>query len=432
MTKNKYFLGAAAMVVEKIIKMLCQLATVILLARFIGAEKLGLLMYCLAFSSLFIFLNQLGLDTLFIKKIIEFPNRKKTYLMHALILRCGAAILCILIINFIGLFLLEGMDQKLLFIVSLYHILLPFSVFEWMFQAEGRGELAAIGLISGHLLSFLFRLLCLTVGGDLLWLGLSYVLELAVIGTVYIFIYKVRGGITYYNQFSLKISKKLLREATPLMISSAVTLLYMKLDQIMLGRMVGEAEVGIYVAGYRLSEAWYFLGLTIISVYFPKILHKKNVSDYKAYIGSLIGLGRWLFWGGVLLAFIVTPISDQIISVLFGDEFRSSAVVLMISIWAVPFVYLGGVSTKIYVAESKFLAALSRSIFGLLVNIGLNLLLIGEYGAIGAAIATVSSQVLGCYIFNALLSSGKIFSIQTSIIFPVPNYESKVASSWKS
>ena len=49
------------------------------------------------------------------------------------------------------------------------------------------------------------------------------------------------------------------------MFSGIAIAIYMKIDQVMLGQMATDHDVGIYSAAVRLSELWYFIPLTIVS-----------------------------------------------------------------------------------------------------------------------------------------------------------------------
>ena len=51
----------------------------------------------------------------------------------------------------------------------------------------------------------------------------------------------------------------LLVESWPLLLSGISIMVYMKIDQIMLGQILGDESVGIYSAALRISEIWYFI-----------------------------------------------------------------------------------------------------------------------------------------------------------------------------
>lgn len=407
------------MVAEKLVKMATQLAMIVLLAKFLGPENLGNLMYCFAIASIFMFLNQLGLDTVLVKHFVEQKYNKFKLLKNAFVARFVTALFCVLSINFLGLWLVDEQTRILLLVISIYHVFLPATVLEWYFQSQGRGELSAAGQITGHVAGFIFRVACLYLGTDLIWFGIAYIVESAVMFLVYLMLAN-KQNINIIGRISVSQIKSLLKESAPLILSSAIVLLYMKVDQIMLGKMVNNAEVGIYVAASRLSEAWYFIGLTIISAYFPKFIAIKQNRSEQEYHQAIVKVGRWLVWGAILLALLTMFMSPWLIAVLYGDDYSRSANVLMLSIWAVPFVYLGNISTKMYVVLSQNKNILWRSVSGLLINLILNYFLIPLYGAVGAAMATLASQIMASYIFNVtLLRKNNVFLIQSSCFYRI-------------
>ena len=142
------------MVAEKLFKMTSQLLILVIITRHFTTEDVGSLMYCFALASIFIFLNQLGLDSLLQKKFTEAISDRTSILTEAFVLRLVSALVCIALINCIGYFLVDEKYLPVLFVTSLYHLYLPFTTFEWFFQAQGRADFGAMALISGHVFSF--------------------------------------------------------------------------------------------------------------------------------------------------------------------------------------------------------------------------------------------------------------------------------------
>jgi O-antigen/teichoic acid export membrane protein len=412
--KKNYHKSAVAMTAEKIIKMAAQLITLFFLAKYMGPHEFGNLMYLYAIASMFIFLNQLGLDTILVKYLIQNEGEKNDILNSAFKMRLVSSTSCVVIINIISLWLVRPEDRVLLFIISLYHFFLPASIYEWYFQSQGKGSNSAIGLICGHITGLFYRVMCVYFDFGLYYLAFSYILETVVVWGVYLFLLSSDNIEISFKGASNNI-KSMLTDAFPIAISGAIIMLYMKMDQIMIGKMIGEADVGIYVSASRLSEAWYFIGITIVAAYFPRLLQIRMHESEIRYTNEVVKLGRLLVGISLFLGLITTFSAPWLIGILYDQSFIRASNVLSLTIWAIPFVYLGAISTKMYVANGDSKSILIRSIVGLCLNFFLNISLIPKVGIEGAAIATLVSQSISSYFLNIILiKKNNIFIVQTS------------------
>ena len=112
-------------------------------------------------------------------------------------------------------------------------------------------------------------------------------------------------------------------------------------------------------------------------------------------------------------------LADDIIAVLFGTSFQGAGQVLAIHIWGAVFVFHVSVRSRALLAEGrqKFVTAIAA--LTLLVNVLLNITLIGPYGAQGAAWASLVSWALCATLFPALWAetrpSAKMFFLSFKV-----------------
>jgi PST family polysaccharide transporter len=64
----------------------------------------------------------------------------------------------------------------------------------------------------------------------------------------------------------------LLRESWPLVLSSTAVMIYLNVDQIMLGNLIGKQAVGIYASAANISEATAFLPIILGSSLYHRII----------------------------------------------------------------------------------------------------------------------------------------------------------------
>jgi PST family polysaccharide transporter len=194
----------------------------------------------------------------------------------------------------------------------------------------------------------------------------------------------------------------------------------MRIDQIMLGSMSSTAAVGQYSAAIRLSEIFYYIPVVITSALTP-IITLQRQTDPTRYLYQF----RRLFF--VLTIFSYTCAvsmhfgAAHIIKLVFGSQYAQAAPILAVHIWTCLFVFLGVAQGPWYVNEGMTHRAMMRSLVGAASNILLNIILIPRHGPLGAAYATLFSQALSSFLFNAVnRKTWPIFLLQCKALLLIP------------
>jgi len=140
----------------------------------------------------------------------------------------------------------------------------------------------------------------------------------------------------------------------------------------------------------RLTEAWYFIPTALVASTFPVIVKLEGASPERA-LARLKSLYRTLVALGILAGVAAELLAPRFINLIYGPAFQSAAPVLTIQIWCGVFMSLGIASGAWLMAHRLGMLNLRRNVLGMLINVGLNLLLIPSYGAIGSAWATLAA-----------------------------------------
>jgi PST family polysaccharide transporter len=197
------------------------------------------------------------------------------------------------------------------------------------------------------------------------------------------------------------------------MLSGMAIMVYMRIDQIMLGQIMGDKSVGIYSAAVRISEIVYFIPMSIAASAFPAIIEIKKESEalYYQHLQKLYDIMVVL---ALVIALPVTFLSDWMVALLFGNAFIEAGPVLAIHVWAGIFVFLGVAGSKWYIVENLQRISLVNSSLGALANIALNFILIPHWGVIGAAWATVVSYAIVAYVSDSFTSKTRVVFLMKS------------------
>jgi PST family polysaccharide transporter len=368
-------------------------------ARYLGKQDFGLLSYSLALVAIFAALTPLGMEALVLREIIQEPRLGGRWIGTMMGFRAAAALVAVLL-AFVSVFGLRHHDPRAWLLV----VILSVGV---LFQSLESGELwfqAHIQmrrLVLPRLLLFLFmncfKVLAMLRGAGVLWFSLLTALEQAVSGALTWII--VRNSLGPENRLSFEAARgrAVMRHCWPLALSALSVILYMKLSQIILSGLLGDAALGVYAAAIKIPEAATFLPAILASSLLPSLIRSRDEGP-QAY---RVALRRFFRINALLALSICIPVSlgaHWIIRLLFGSAYGEAGPVMAVQVWSLLFVFLGVARGQHLLNELLTHLPLWFSCFGLVVNLVACLLLIPRFGVMGAAVATVVSQFASAFL----------------------------------
>jgi O-antigen/teichoic acid export membrane protein len=391
------------------------------IARYLGPTRFGTLSYAIAWVTLFGALATLGLDNIVIRDLVRTPGERYEILGSAFVLKLGGGALATLI-AFGGILLLRPRDTTTHIVVAVVAASMIFTaldVIDFSFQSEVASKYVVFARLSAFALSSLARIALILLAAPLVAFGAMITVEAALAALGLVLVYRRWGGSLRLWSRRAARARTLLGVAWPLMFSGVAIAIYMKIDQVMLGQMATDHDVGIYSAAVRLSELWYFIPVTIVSSVFPSIIRARE-SNRQLYMRKMLRLFSLMTAIALTIAVPLTFLASPLVTFAFGAPYAAAGPVLSVHIWASLFVFLGVASTPWLIAEGLMRLSLYRTAAGAAVNVLLNLLLIPRYQSMGTAIATVVAYGLAGVVANAFSSKTRgIFVLQMkSLAFP--------------
>lgn len=420
---KKYFFNTSWMIGEKIFTMGLAMVVSIFVARYLGPEKYGILSYAISLASLFAVATHMGLSGLAVRELVNNPEKHEE-LMGTIfgIKLAGSLIAMAAFLAFIfALGEVNDVEFWVLLVVSGTILLKPFEVFDFWFQAKVKAKYSSIVRATATISLSVIKLGLVVYGAHLLTFAAAYLFQALLIALLFVLFFRKEANIPIKKwTFKLLRAKKLLGQGWMIMLGAIFAMVYIKIDQVMIRWLVDAEEVGIYSVAAKLSEAWYFIPTIIVASLFPKLLElrKKDEAQFKVRLQQLFD---FLFVMALTLAIIVTFISEPVINFLYGVEFRKSAVILSIHIWAGLFIFMRAVFSKWILVEDAIAFSMITQGAGALVNIILNLILIPFHAGVGAAIATILSYAMASYLSLIFYKKSRpIFWMMTkSLFFPI-------------
>ena len=398
---------------DKILRMGVGLFVVVWIARYLGPEQFGLWNFAIAFAALFGAFATLGLDGIVIRELVKNPERQNELLGSAFVLKLIGGMFTLLT-TVIAIALMRSGETLTLWLVGLSaagFIFQSVNVINFYFQAKVQSRYTVYAANGAFVLMTLVKISLLLTSASLIafaWAGLG---EVALTAAFLLVAYRANHHHMRAWRYDRQVARDLLRDSWPLILSSLAIMIYMRIDQIMIGQMLGDKEVGLYSAAVRVSEAWYFIPMAIVSSVFPAIIEAKKKSEtlYNERLQKLYDLMVWL---SIAVAVPMTFLSGWVVILLFGQPYELAGTVLAIHVWGGLFVALGVARGKWLLVENLQKYSFWYVSAGAVVNVAGNFLLIPSYGIEGAAIATLFSYGVSVAVAPYLIKDTRISVIQ--------------------
>lgn len=189
------------------------------------------------------------------------------------------------------------------------------------------------------------------------------------------------------------------RRALPLGVATFSIAIYYGADTVLLGLYRSTAEVGWYGSAYRLVLPWLQLASIVGWLAMPKIaeMYARERSEVPQLLS---GLSRAMLLVAMPLAVSTMAFAPHIVTLAFGDSFAESALPLSMLIWSTVTVYGNAPFGFLMLARRQDRRYMLIGIAGAFVNIVTNLVAIPTFGMVGAAMTTLTTELL---VFGAII-----------------------------
>jgi len=395
--------NTASLILGRLISRIFLFFLMVYAARTLGVERYGVFSYALALVTLLAVTMDLGISRYMVQHLSRDPARIQTFLGGSLSVKAVLTLFGIALI--MGIVLIMRRDSETLFVVFLLAIYIALDslsmVFTSIFQASQRMGYQAILVSISNIAIALAGLVCLYFMPSVLLLCTVYVLG-GFLRLVLVAIWCVRLYGTPNWEIDFPFYRSLIRNGIPFSLVTAFVTIYYYIDTIILSVYSGNDAVGFYNAAYRFLEAPLFLVAGLTTAIFPAV-SKLFVED-KARLRSIVSSGfqKALVFGS-LIALTIAFLSDDLVAVFYGSDYRQSSPVLSILVLSVGIIMPSTILGTTARAIGKQIVSAWVTGIGAALNIVLNLIFIPRYSVIGAAWTTVFTEVFVIAVYAILI-----------------------------
>lgn len=378
-----------------------------LLAKILTPNDFGMLNNAEAIIAILSIFSLQGIDQLIQR---ELTNKKKyinSIMYAALIIKLASIFLCTIFIMVFFIFKSDNNLIKLLTLLSPLILARGCIFFSSILIVENKYKsFFYIGIII-YTIFFILKIIFIFYLKDIYILAFLMSLEGITLSIIYYIYYRRQHSLS--NKKLCFFIKQLFKEGIFLTLSSAMIIIYSKIDQIFIGSLLGYVELSQYALSSKILML-YIIPSTVFTMSYIHKLTKKN-ENYSKIAKDMLIKSIIL---GIILAIICAITTPWLIDFLYGNKFNEAKKYILLQSILIPLSFLLNTTGRILVIEKMSKFILYRNIIALSVNIIFGFLLIKYLGAYGAIIITIICYMLSSFIF--ILIDKKTFFIFKRIL----------------
>ena len=405
--RKKALKNIAWAVSGKIVSLLSVLVVGIIVARYLGKEQYGVMNYVISFIAIFQVFADFGLDFIQIREESKNPASRDTIIGTVFTLKIIFAILTFIAVA-VTTFIFEKEAE-----IRWYILLYAFSIIlntTWVsrnhFTSIVWNEYVVKTEISRSIIGMIIKVGMVILHLPLVWFILSLLIDSFILATGYIASYIKKIDSIRKWTFDKELAVFLLKQSYPLLLSGAAIIVYNRIDQIMIGKMIDLSHLGVYSVAVRFTELLVFVP-TIISQTISPMLVEAREKDIAKYEESSRVFMNVTVSVCIILAILTCLLSYPIVYVTFGQTYIGATSVLAILSFKVIGDALSQTSGQLIIIEGRQLYAPIRNIIGCVTCVALNFVLISRYGIHGAAVTAVITTLVSGTLADFFIPSYK-------------------------
>lgn len=416
--KKKVFANLFWAMTGKIVNMAGALLVGILVARYLGPSQYGLMNYVISYVTLFTIISNFGLDNIEIRELSRTPERKEYILGTCFRIRMFfATFALILVILSLILFNANTFTSCMILLYSVTLYTGSFNIIRNYFTSIVKNEYVVKSEITRTVIGACIKVVLLWIKAPLEYFIVATAFDTILVASGYCFSYKKTVGKVSEWKYDKTIVPYYIRESFPLVLSGAAVIIYQRIDQVMIGNMINNASVGYFATAGKFLDLVLFLPMVLTQTITPLLVKtkEKDKEEYERKKQQFVSIVVWI---SILLSVVVSLSAYWLISFTYGEKFLMAVPILQIMAFKTVGMALSSSSGQIIIMEHIQKWAFIRNLLGCLICIGLNFLLIPQYGVIGSAWVTIITVAFtGCLANIFIPPYYKIMKIQLRALF---------------
>ena len=356
-----------------------------------GTGRVGFATSLIAYFNIF---AQLGIPTYGIKICagVRDDKEKLTRTAHELLFINLIMNVITYAVFALALLFIPGLfEDRLLYIITSSTILLTSLGMEWLYKALEQYTYITVRSVIFKFIALIFMFLLVREESDYVWYGVVSIIAASASNLCnFVNVYKYIG-LKPVGGYNLK------RHFKPIglyLAMACATTVYTNLDVVMLGMMRGDTEVGLYNAAVKVKYVVLSVVTSLAGVLLPRVsyyVENKMMDEFLRVTGKSIEF-VCVLGGGATVFFML--LAKPSILLLSGVDFAGAIpamIIIMPTVLLIGISNILGIQVMLPLGDEKKL--LYIEIGGAVIDLIINLLVIGWFGASGASLGTLAAEL---------------------------------------
>jgi O-antigen/teichoic acid export membrane protein len=385
---------------------------VIYIARVFGVKLFGEYSYAM---TVFLFLqtfSDFGFTVFLTREVAREPERRDEIFHAALYLRTGiTALLLVIFVIYLRLFEV-GRDIQMFVLITGISLILSSYALNFMLTMRGMNRMKTDASIrvTGIFIATLCTLIAIRAGFGIS--GVAYAIAIGNMSTLVIAFWVNRKEKLILKPDIRKFHYvDMVRKSMPFGIMAILSVIYTRIDTILIQHLKGAVEVGLFNAAFKIVDAVLIFPFAFSIVLIPVMSSLFGKQDMDS-IKKLTRMGfKHMGYVGILIGILVYMLSDKIIEMLyFSAEYNDAVFSLKIFSAVIAVIFIANVAGPVIL--SSRVAHVNLWIIAVMVvlSVALNLIAIPKWGSEGAAGVRLTVEVFGLFM-NMIVVNKLLFRI---------------------
>lgn len=383
----------------------------------IGTGKVA---FATSFINYLVMLSQLGIPTYGIRACAKVRDNKEELSKTAqelLIINLIMSGVSYIILSLSIIFIPKFNSEKELYLVIGLTILLSSLGMEWLYKSLEQYTYITIRSLTFKVIALIVMFLCVKTREDYIKYGGITILAASASNILNFF--NARRFITFKFLSKYNIKKHLKAVGIFFAIACATTV-YTNLDNLMLGFISGEDEVGLYNASVKIKTVLVSIVASLGTVLLPRAsyyIEKNEVSKFKQIICKALNIVILL---AIPFMVFFSFYASEVIYVLSGPAYAGAIIPMQIIMPTVLFIGITNLfGIQILVPLGREREVLKAVICGGIIDVIVNILFIPSFASSGAAIGTLIAEFVVLLVEYKAVREEVVEAIKRVKFFPI-------------